>query len=334
VHGEGRQDLLIPRFGHRHPPAVPGIIGGRSMLRLLNTSAVFMQPTNHHPLTVRGPDGVGIGLRAAHYPDFIQGHPGVDWVEVHTENYLGRGGYDLHVLETVRRNYPVSLHGVGLGLGSAVLVDQQHLNRIVELVGRIEPALISEHLCWGAVRGRHLNDLLPLALTKEALQRVCENVERVQDAVARPILIENVSTHLRFRDDAFAEMDFLDRLARRTGCGVLVDVNNLYVNQCNHGENAMRALDSVSPGDVMEIHLAGHLVTPQSVVDHHGARVAPIVWDLYRAALERFGPVPTLIEWDTDIPFLETLLDEVRLARDIRDAIKTRDIHLSDAPVL
>jgi uncharacterized protein (UPF0276 family) len=318
---------------------MPGFIYGRTMRRPFNTSAVFMHPMKHHQSTVRGPDGVGIGLRAAHYPDFVHGHPGVDWVEVHTENYLGRGGYDLHVLETVRRNYPVSLHGVGLGLGSAVPLDQEHLSRIVDLVERIEPILISEHLCWGAVRGRHLNDLLPLALTEEALQRVSENVERVQDAVARPILIENVSTHLRFRDDMFAEIDFLNQLARRTGCGILLDVNNLYVNQCNHGEDAMLALDTVMPANVAEIHLAGHLVTPVSVVDHHGARVAPVVWDLYRAALERFGPVSTLIEWDTDIPSLETLLDEVRLARDIRDAVKNSDSRqsspdVSDAHVL
>jgi uncharacterized protein len=298
-----------------------------------------MQPTKHHQFTARGPDGVGIGLRAAHYSDFIHGRPGVDWVEVHTENYLGRGGYDLHVLETVRCNYPVSLHGVGLGLGSAVPVDQAHLSRITGLVERIEPILISEHLCWSAVRGRHLNDLLPLALTEEALQRVGDNVEQVQEAVARPILIENVSTHLRFRDDVFAEMDFLNRLARRTGCGILLDVNNLYVNQCNHGEDAMLALDTVFPEDVVEIHLAGHLVTPESVVDHHGARVAPVVWGLYRAALERFGPVSTLIEWDTDIPALEILLDEVRLARDIRDAVKNSDScqsspGVSDAHVL
>jgi uncharacterized protein (UPF0276 family) len=298
-----------------------------------------MQPTKLHQFTVRGPDGVGIGLRPAHYPDFIHGHPAVDWVEVHTENYFGRGGYDLHVLETVRRDYPVSLHGVGLGLGSAVPVDREHVSRIVGLVERIEPILISEHLCWGAVRGRHLNDLLPLALTEEALHRVSENVDRVQDAVGRAISIENVSTHLRFRDDVFAEMDFLNRLACRTGCSILLDVNNLYVNQCNHGEDAMLALEMVLPSDVVEIHLAGHLVTPESVVDHHGARVAPVVWDLYRAALERFGPVSTLIEWDTDIPSLETLLDEVRLARDIRDAVKHSDFHpssrdVSDAHVL
>jgi uncharacterized protein len=218
-------------------------------------------------------------------------------------------------------------------------VDREHVSRIVGLVERIEPILISEHLCWGAVRGRHLNDLLPLALTEEALHRVSENVERVQDAVGRAISIENVSTHLRFRDDVFAEMDFLNRLACRTGCSILLDVNNLYVNQCNHGEDAMLALEMVLPSDVVEIHLAGHLVTPESVVDHHGARVAPVVWDLYRAALERFGPVSTLIEWDTDIPSLETLLDEVRLARDIRDAVKHSDFHpssrdVSDAHVL
>jgi uncharacterized protein (UPF0276 family) len=262
-------------------------------------------------------EGTGIGLRTPHYRDFLAGHPDVDWVEVHSENYFGAGGYDLHVLETVRRDYAVSLHGVGLGLGSATELNEVHLARIVALASRIEPSLVSEHLCWNAVPGRYLNDLLPLQLTEAMLSRVSDNVNRVQDALRRPLLVENVSTHLRYRDDAFSEIHFLNRLAGRTGCGILLDVNNLFVNECNHGEDALQALDEVVARHVGEIHLAGHLVTDDSVVDHHGARVAAPVWDLYRRALDKIGPTPTLIEWDTDVPALDVLLDEVRLARGV-----------------
>ena len=278
-------------------------------------SATFKEPD------CSGLSGVGIGLRRPHYDDFLRGRPEVDWLEVHTENYLGPGGYDLRVLEAVRRDYAVSLHGVGLGLGSTEAVDRRHLKRIVDLVDRIEPSLVSEHLCWGRVSGRHLNDLLPLPLTEEAIQTVCDNVDVGQNAIRRPILIENVSTHLRYIGDTVSEMDFLTQVARKTGCRVLLDINNLYVNQCNHSENALQALYALRIDDVAEMHLAGHLVTKDSVVDHHGARVAQVVWDLYREAVKRFGKISTLIEWDADIPSLVVLLDEVRLARDLQDAI-------------
>ena len=264
--------------------------------------------------------GVGIGLRAVHYRDFLAQHPAVDWIEVHSENYFGAGGRDLQMLERLRTDYPLSFHGVGLGLGSAT--DEffhAHLKRLVALVERFAPALVSEHLCWAAVPGRHFNDLLPLPLTAAALERMCRRVGAMQEALGRQVLIENVSTHLRFTADQMDETDFLARLARRTGCGILLDVNNLFVNQENHGEDAraaMAALDGLIPG---EIHLAGHLVTPESVIDHHGARVAPPVWDLYREAVtrfgSRFGQIPTLIEWDTDIPALEVLVDEAARAR-------------------
>jgi uncharacterized protein (UPF0276 family) len=266
---------------------------------------------------MRPVEGTGIGLRTVHYRDFLEGRPEVDWLEVHSENYFGSGGYDLHVLETVRRDYAVSLHGVGLGLGSATPLNEDHLRRVAELARRIAPSLISEHLCWNAVPGRYLNDLLPLPLSEAMLAHVSENVDRVQEVLGRTLLIENVSTHLRYRADAFSEIEFLNRLAERTGCGILLDVNNLFVNQCNHGEDAIQALNEVRASCVGEIHLAGHLVTDDSVIDHHGARVAPEVWDLYRRALDKMGPVPTLIEWDTDIPPLDILLDEVRLARNV-----------------
>lgn len=262
--------------------------------------------------------GVGVGLRAPHYRDFLERRPAIDWIEVHSENYFGDGGWDLHVLETLRRDYPLSLHGVGLAIGSATeQFFEHHLTRIAALVRRFEPALVSEHLCWGAVDGRHVNDLLPLPLTARAFELVAKRVDRVQRVLGRRLLVENVSTSLRFADDAMSEAEFLARLAQRTGCGVLLDVNNLYVNQCNHGEDALAAMQALPTEAPREIHLAGHLVTDDAVIDHHGDRVCPQVWELYEHAVRRFGAVPTLIEWDTDIPALEVLLDEARHAEQI-----------------
>lgn len=258
--------------------------------------------------------GAGVGLRAPHYRDFLERRPQAGWLEVHTENYLDRSGWDWHVLQELRRDYPVSLHGVGLGLGSARGFSDDHLERVRALVEQVEPVLVSEHLCWGAVQDRNLNDLLPITLNDAALALLCERVERVQDVLRRRILLENVSSYVRFRDDAMSEAEFMAALARRTGCSLLLDVNNLYVNQCNHGEDALAAIAAIAPGSVGEIHLAGHLVTPAAVVDHHGDTVAPPVWALYQAALARFGRLPTLIEWDTGIPALEVLLGEARKA--------------------
>jgi uncharacterized protein (UPF0276 family) len=262
-----------------------------------------------------GPAGVGIGLRHAHYADFLEAVPAVDWVEVHSENYFGAGGYDLHVLEKVRRDLPVSLHGVGLGLGSPTPLDTAHIGKLRRLVERIEPAVVSEHLAWNASASGYLNDLLPLPLTDDALERLCARVDAVQETLARPILLENVSTYLRFKADQYSETAFLAELARRTGCGVLLDINNLYVNQCNHAEDAVRAINELAPQAIGEIHLAGHSVTQAAVIDDHGSRVTSEVWALYAYAIRRFGHRPTLIEWDTDVPPLAVLLDEADKAR-------------------
>jgi uncharacterized protein (UPF0276 family) len=266
----------------------------------------------------------GIGLRAPHYRDFLDRRPGVGWVEVHTENFLARAGRDWHVLQAVRRDYPVSLHGVGLGLGAVHGFSDEHLARVAALVRALEPVLVSEHLSWGALRDRQLNDLLPLQLDQAALDLVAARVQRVQELLQRRILVENVSTYLRFAGDAMSEAAFLAELARRTGCGVLLDVNNLYVNARNHGEDPHAAIAALPAGCVGEIHLGGHLVTDDGLIDHHGAAVAPPVWDLYRAALARFGAVPTLVEWDTDLPALDVLLDEAaqadRIAADAKPA--------------
>ena len=272
----------------------------------------------------------GVGLRAPHYRDFLEQRPNVGWLEVHTENFLDRSGWDWHVLSQLRRDYPVSLHGVGLGLGSARGFSEAHLERVRALVDSVEPMLVSEHLSWGATHDRNLNDLLPLALDNAALGLLCERVDRVQDVLGRQILLENVSTYVRFRSDQMSEAEFMAALSRRTGCLLLLDVNNLYVNQCNHGEDALAAIAAIAPGSVGEIHIAGHLVTPAAVIDHHGAAVAPEVWELYKAALARFGRIPTLVEWDTDVPPLHVLLEEARKA----DAIAAGFTYKADiAPI-
>jgi uncharacterized protein (UPF0276 family) len=256
----------------------------------------------------------GVGLRTPHYRAFLEQRPPVGFIEVHSENYLARAGWDWHVLSQLRRDYPVSLHGVGLGLGSARGFSDSHLERVRALVEAIDPFLVSEHLSWGALADRQLNDLLPLTLDDAALALLCERVDRVQNLLQRRLLVENVSTYVRFRADTMSEAAFLAELARRTGCGILLDVNNLYVNQHNHGEDAHTAIASLPVGSVGEIHLAGHLATPLALVDHHGAAVAEPVWDLYRAALARFGHVPTLVEWDAGLPPLAGLLAEAAKA--------------------
>ena len=270
--------------------------------------------------------GVGIGLRAPHYRDLLASERCTDWLEAHSENYFGDGGYDLHVLARLRERYPVSLHGVGLALGSAEGYSADHLTRLAALVRRIEPALVSEHLCWGAIDGRALNDLLPLPMTREALELMCGRVAQMQDALQRKVLIENVTSYVRFAGDDYDEAGFLNELARRSGCGILLDVNNLYVNQLNHGSDAVMQIDAIAPQHVGEIHLAGHLVTDLAVIDHHGARVSDPVWALYERAIARCGCVPTLIEWDTDVPALDVLIDEAANARQRYAARSNRDV--------
>ncbi|HEX4883357.1 MAG TPA: DUF692 domain-containing protein [Casimicrobiaceae bacterium] len=265
--------------------------------------------------------GAGIGLRAPHHRAFVGARPAVDWLEVHSENFFGAGGFDLHVLERVRERYPLSFHGVGLALGSpADTADEQarfarHLARLAALAERFAPAFVSEHLCWGAIGARHFNDLLPLPYTRAALDHLAAQVGRAQDALRRRILVENVSAYVAFAGDEMTELAFLAQLAQRTGCGVLLDVNNLHVNAVNHGFDAAAALTALPAGVVEEIHVAGHLVTGDGLVDDHGSRVAPPVWALYERALDRFGPVPTLVEWDTDVPPLGVLLGEAAAAR-------------------
>lgn len=264
--------------------------------------------------------GAGIGLRARHYPEFSGARPAAGWLEVHSENYFAAGGRERAVLASLRRDYALSLHGVGLGLGSAEGYSVRHENKLCDLVKWIEPAFVSEHLCWGAAAGRHFNDLLPLPYSREALDLVAGRVAQLQDRLGRRILVENVSCYLELGPHEMGEGEFLAALARRTGCGLLLDVNNLYVNQVNLGRDALAQMHALDPESVSEIHLAGYFTGEHCLIDTHGARVSGEVWRLYEAALERFGPVATLIEWDTDLPPLEVLLDEAAKAQARLDA--------------
>jgi uncharacterized protein (UPF0276 family) len=254
----------------------------------------------------------------------------VGWLEVHAENYMA-GGAAVRTLERIRRDYPLSIHGVGLSLGSADGLDAAHLERLAALVERLEPNLVSEHLSWSVTGGVYLNHLLPLPYTAETLALVARHVERAQDRLGRRMLIENPSSYLRFHDSPIPEVEFLNALTRRTGCGLLCDVNNVYVSCENLGGDAAAYLDAIEPGAVAEIHLAGHAVNDADgqaiLIDDHGSRVTEAVWRLYARALARFGPVATLVEWDTDVPELAVLIEEaakadvlLSVAREHRDA--------------
>jgi uncharacterized protein len=266
----------------------------------------------------------GIGWRQPHYAELMQRRPALGFIEVHSENFFADGGAALAVLEEGRAAYDVSLHGVGLALGSAVGIDDWHLQRLARLVERIEPVRVSDHACFARAplqAGQapvHGSDLLPIAFTPAALQLMAANVQRVQDRLKRSILVENLSSYLRWSDDRIAEAEFFNTLARQTGCGLLLDVNNLVVNALNAGEPALDSaaafIDAIDPAIVGEIHLAGYAEVGDIVIDDHGSRVHPPVWQAYRHAIDRLGPVPTLIEWDTGVPDLDVLLDEAATA--------------------
>lgn len=269
------------------------------------------------------PAAVGIGLRAPHVGELIASRPRIGWLEVHTENYLG-GGPAARALARLRAEYPIALHGVGLSLGSAEGLDAGHLGRVADLARRMEPALLSEHLSWSVARGTYLNHLLPLPYTDESLDVVADNVLRAQDALGRPLLVENPSSYLRFRHSPIPEPEFLAALVRRTGCGLLCDVNNVFVSCRNFERDPAAYLDALPAEAVGEIHLAGHARNEAEgrviLIDDHGGPVAEDVWALYARALDRFGPRPTLIEWDTDIPALSVLLAEARRAGRVLEA--------------
>ena len=274
-------------------------------------SAPHQSSRPQHPLD---PLCAGIGLRPPHYQALLGKPAAVGFLEIHNENFFGAGGPPRRYLDKFREDYAISAHGVGLSLGSADRLDPTHLEKLKKLVGWLQPAIVSDHLCWVGVNGRYLNDLLPIPYTEESLKHVASHISQTQDYLGRRMLVENVSSYLEFADSTIPEWDFLREVAHQTGCGILLDVNNIYVNSVNHGFDAMQYLDAMNGADIGEIHLAGFQDTGEILIDTHGAAVSDAVWALYAAAIQRFGAIPTLIEWDTDIPTLDVLLAEAEKA--------------------
>ena len=267
------------------------------------------------PIPPRG----GVGLKPEHYRDILDGAPDIGWFEIHAENYMGSGGPPHAYLTAIRERYPISLHGVGLSIGGAGPLDKDHLARLRALADCYQPALFSEHLAWSSHDTVYLNDLLPLPYTQETLARVCEHIDEVQNAMKRQMLLENPSTYIAYAETTMREVDFLREVVRRTGCGLLLDVNNVFVQAANHGFGAADYLDDFPTEHVGEIHLGGHAEDADEdgsllLIDDHGREVADPVWTLYGRALARTGPVPTLIEWDNDVPSWPVLFAEAKRA--------------------
>ena len=266
------------------------------------------------------PNLVGIGLRGPHYRDILEQKPDLGWLEVHPENYFG-GGIHRHFLSQIRADYEISFHAVGMSLGSAHGLDPDHLHKIKELIDIFEPFQLSDHASWSATGNAHLNDLLPLPYTQETLDTLQQNISIAQDYFARPILVENPSTYVSFHADEMPEYELLNRLAETTGCGLLLDCNNIFVQAHNHGFDPYHYISQIKPQYVGEIHLAGYservIGTETLLIDTHSKRIKPEVWELYGHALRHIGTVPTLIEWDLDLPPLSVLMEEAKTASEI-----------------
>ncbi len=265
--------------------------------------------------------GFGVGLRPVHYDSVIDAPRQVDWFEVITENYLDTSGRPLWVLERVRRDYPIALHGVGLSIGSVDPLDHAYLRRLRSLVRRIDPVLVTDHLCWTGVDGHHLFDLLPLPYTEEALKHVAARVRAVQEILGRRILLENPSTYIAFRHSTMREWEFLAAVAAEADCGILLDVNNVYVSAFNHGFDPQEYMDAIPPERVGQFHLAGYTDMEDYLFDTHSCPVSGGVWELYAHAVRRFGPVSTIVEWDADIPPFSVVVGEARQAKTIAQRV-------------
>lgn len=264
------------------------------------------QPASLTPI----PAQAGIGLRSQHFREILAENPSVAWMETHPENFFGDGGVPLRILEKIRIRYPLSFHGVGLSLGSTDPIARNHLRKLKALVERFEPVFVSEHLSWSSMNGRFFNDLLPLPLTPESLDHVCERIKIVQDSLRRPLLVENITRYLNWKDSSIPEGEYLAEVADRTGCGILLDINNVYVNSINLHLNSLEMLRAIPPSAVWEIHLAGFDRFGRRLLDTHGQAVHRDVWALYEWTMEHLGPRPTLIEWDTNLPPLHVLVEQ------------------------
>jgi uncharacterized protein (UPF0276 family) len=261
--------------------------------------------------------GFGVGLRPKHYSEILDVYPAVDWFEIISENFMVPGGRPLHILERIRDHYPIALHGVSLSIGSTDPLNPDYLRQLSSLARRFEPAWISDHLCWTGVGGHNLHDLLPLPYTEEVVEHVAGRVRQVQDALGRRILLENVSTYLQYRQSTMTEWKFLSQVAERADCGILLDINNVFVSAFNHGFSAVEYIDNVPVSRVHQFHLAGHSDKGAFLHDTHDHAVAPAVWELYAHAVRRFGEVSTLIEWDDHIPPFAVVRGEADRAKQV-----------------
>jgi hypothetical protein len=264
--------------------------------------------------------GCGLGLRREHYDTVLQQRPRVAFFELISENFMVAGGRPMHVLDRVRADYPIALHGVSASLGSAEPIDADYLGRLADLVEHVDPVIVSDHLCWTRIGGHNSHDLLPVPFTDDAVRVTAANIRRVQDRLGRRILVENVSTYLRFSDSTLTEWEFVAAVADEADCGILLDINNVYVNGRNHGFDPENYLAGLPARRIGQFHLAGHQDHGNHLLDTHDHPVVDAVWDLYRSAVRRFGPRPTIIERDDNIPPFETLLAEARMAEEVFDA--------------
>lgn len=261
--------------------------------------------------------GFGLGLRPDHYRDFVAAQQRVDWLEIISENYMVKGGKPLHFLDRIRRDYPMVMHGVSLSIGSSDPLDGAYLQDLRALIARVQPAWVSDHLAWTGTDSLNLHDLLPLPYTETSLRHVTSRLAQVQDAIARPLVLENVSSYVRYRADEMAEWEFIRELVARSGCELLLDVNNVYVSSVNHGFDPRAFIDAMPAGAVRQIHLAGHQEQEGRLIDTHDRPICQAVWNLYAYTLAKLGPVPTMIERDDDIPALDVLIAELDTARSV-----------------
>jgi uncharacterized protein len=285
----------------------------------MNTSSSLKRPVEQKRSFNTKPDylGFGLGLRPQHYNDILDGRPDVDWFEIISENYLVPGGQPLKMLDAIRARYPVVMHGVSLSIASTAPFDPNYLADLKALAERVEPKFVSDHLCWTGVHGVNLHDLLPVPYTRDALDHVVARIQYVQDYLKRPIAIENVSSYVQFAHAEMAEWEFIAEMSRRTGCWLVFDVNNVFVNAFNHDIDPYQFIDGIPADRVVQFHLAGHEHNMTHIIDTHDAIVPEGVWELYRAAVKRFGRVSTIIERDDHIPPLDELVAELSTARRI-----------------
>ena len=278
----------------------------------------FMNGTS----TAKSSLGFGLGLRTDHYEQVLNERPALDWLEIISENYMVDGGKPLYYLDRIREHYPMAMHGVSMSIGSTAPLDLEYLENLNKLADRVEPEWISDHLCWTGIDGRNLHDLMPLPYTEEAIAHVVDRVDKVQNYLGRRILLENVSSYVTYNASEIPEWEFLSSIAEQADCLILLDVNNIYVSSQNHGFDPIEYLDGVPAARIQQFHLAGHSYQNQLIIDTHDHPVCDPVWSLYQEAVERFGPVATMIERDDNIPPLEDLLAELDVAREL--ATKTK----------